>query len=107
MPAPTSEHVIWCCPFQVFLIYTPEVNAFFSMSGMTGPQWVRVLVCMVAVYAIVEVEKALVDPVLMPVIRPVLCWIEDHTPTWLQTVNTKDKLAERAARAQAKEASLK
>ncbi len=84
-------------PFQVFLIYTPAVNDFFSMSGMDGVQWARVLVSMVVVYVIVEVEKALVDPVLMPVIRPILRWIEDHTPTWLQTVSTRDKLAERAA----------
>lgn len=86
---------------QVFLIYTPAVNNFFSMSGMTGAQWARVLVSMVVVYAIVEVEKALVDPVLMPFIRPILHWIEEHTPTWLQTVNTRDKLEERAAKSEA------
>lgn len=35
-------------------------------------------------YAVVEIEKALVDPVLMPVIRPVLEFLEDITPNWLR-----------------------
>lgn len=38
----------------------------------------------VITYAVVEVEKALVDPVLMPVVRPVLEFLEDITPNWLR-----------------------
>lgn len=68
---------------MVFLVYTPGVNSFFHMQGMTGLQWARVAVCMAVVYAVVEIEKALVDPVLMPVIRPVLTFLENITPKWL------------------------
>lgn len=68
---------------QVFLTMTPRVNAFFSMEAMAGLQWLRVFVCMVIVYAVVEVEKALVDPLLMPLIKPLLRWCEAHTPQWL------------------------
>lgn len=38
----------------------------------------------VITYAVVEIEKALVDPVLMPVVRPVLEFLEDITPNWLR-----------------------
>jgi hypothetical protein len=52
--------------------------------GMSGIQWARALVSMVIVYFVVEFEKALVDPVLMPIfVRPVLTWIEKYTPAWL------------------------
>lgn len=52
--------------------------------GMSGIQWARALVSMVIVYFVVEFEKALVDPVLMPLlVRPVLNWVEKHTPDWL------------------------
>lgn len=79
---------------MVFLTYTPGLNTFFAMQGMTGLQWARVAVCMAAVYIIVEVEKALVDPVLMPVIKPVFRFLEDHSPKWL-TVDRplKDRLS--------------
>ena len=39
---------------------------------------------MVAVYLIVELEKALVDPLLMPFVRPVLNFAARHTPAWLR-----------------------
>lgn len=68
---------------QVFLTHTPGVNTFFSMEPMEGLQWLRVFVCMLIVYFIVEVEKALVDPLLMPIIKPVLRWFERHTPSFL------------------------
>lgn len=36
-------------------------------------------------YVVVEIEKALVDPLLMPwVVRPVLEFLEDITPNWLR-----------------------
>jgi hypothetical protein len=70
---------------QVMLTYVPGLNAFFSMKdGMTGIQWARVLVCMVVIYAIVEIEKALVDPLLMPLVRPVLDFIGAHSPKFLR-----------------------
>lgn len=52
--------------------------------GMYGIQWARVLVAMVIVYVVVEVEKALVDPVLMPIVSPVLDFIEEHSPKFLR-----------------------
>lgn len=64
-------------------MHTPGVNAFFHMAPMAGLQWLRVFVCMVIVYAVVEVEKALVDPLLMPMIKPVLRFLEARTPLWL------------------------
>lgn len=67
----------------MFLTHTPGVNAFFSMEPMAGLQWLRVFVCMAIVYFIVEIEKALVDPVLMPFIKPVLRWCEARTPQCL------------------------
>jgi hypothetical protein len=62
---------------------TPGVNAFFNMEAMTGLQWLRVFVTMCIVYGIVEVEKALVDPLLMPMIKPFLRWCEARTPQCL------------------------
>ncbi|WIA15444.1 hypothetical protein OEZ85_002091 [Tetradesmus obliquus] len=70
---------------QMLLTYTPGLNAFFAMpEGMQGIQWARVFGCMVAIFLIVEAEKALVDPVLMPVVRPVLDFIAAHVPSWLR-----------------------
>jgi hypothetical protein len=68
---------------QVFLTMTPKVNEFFNMAAMTGLQWLRVFVTMCIVYGVVEVEKALVDPLLMPMIKPFLRWCEAHTPQFL------------------------
>ncbi|KAI8475579.1 MAG: cation transporting ATPase [Monoraphidium minutum] len=69
---------------QVGLTYIPGVNAFFSMDdGMSGFQWLRVFGCMVFVYIIVELEKTLVDPVLMPFVRPALDFIDRHSPKFL------------------------
>jgi len=70
---------------QVMLTYIPGLNWFMGMpEGMLGIQWARVLVCMVVVYIVVEVEKALVDPLLMPMVRPVLDFIEEHSPKFLR-----------------------
>ncbi|KAI8462702.1 MAG: cation transporting ATPase [Monoraphidium minutum] len=68
---------------MVFLVMTPRVNAFFSMEPMAGMAWLRAIICMAVVYVIVEVEKALVDPVVMPILRPLFKWASDHTPAWL------------------------
>jgi magnesium-transporting ATPase (P-type) len=72
---------------QVLLTYVPGLNWFFSMEPMDGVQWARVLISMVVVFLVVEAEKALVDPVLMPIVRPVLDFIADHSPRclWLPT----------------------
>jgi len=72
-----------CCCLQVFLTHTPGVNSFFNMAPLDGLQWLRVFVCMAIVYGIVEIEKALVDPLLMPMIKPVLRFFEKLTPQWL------------------------
>lgn len=82
----------WCwvsiavtAALQVMLTYIPGLNWFFGMpQGMYGIQWVRVLICMVIVYIVVEIEKALVDPVLMPVVGPVLDFIDEHSPKFLR-----------------------
>jgi hypothetical protein len=71
---------------QVFLTYTPGVNDFLHMGeGMVGISWARAMCAMVITYIVVEIEKALVDPLLMPwVVRPVLEFLEDITPNWLR-----------------------
>jgi magnesium-transporting ATPase (P-type) len=75
---------------QVLLTYVPGLNWFFAMQdGMDGVQWARVLVCMVVVFLVVEAEKALVDPVLMPVVRPVLDFVANHSPRCLWLPNPK------------------
>lgn len=69
---------------QVCLTYIPGLNGFFGMSeAMVGIQWARVIVCMFVVYIVVEIEKALVDPLLMPMVSPVLDFIDQHTPKFL------------------------
>lgn len=46
-----------------------------------------------------EVEKALVDPVLMPMVRPVLDWISKHVPKfWRIPTRAKDKIRSLAGR---------
>jgi hypothetical protein len=69
---------------QVCLTYIPGLNAFFGMrEAMVGIQWARVIVCMFVVYIVVEIEKALVDPLLMPMVSPVLDFIDKHSPKFL------------------------
>ena len=78
---------------QVFVTYVPGVNGFFHMTGsMDGIQWARVVVCTAIVFVLVEVEKALVDPLLMPILRPVLAWLEDHTPDFLSVKQSAKSL---------------
>eukprot|EP00775_Hariotina_reticulata_P003424 gene3424-3696_t len=55
----------------------------FSVVTTLCLMWGRVAVCMAIIYLTVEAEKALVDPVLMPMIRPVLRALENITPAWL------------------------
>lgn len=75
---------------QVLLTFVPGLNWFFAMpEAMGGIQWVRVLVCMVVVFLVVEAEKALVDPVLMPIVRPVLDFAANHSPRFLWLPNPK------------------
>jgi hypothetical protein len=70
---------------QVMLTYIPGLNWFFGMpEGMQGIQWARVIVCMCVVYVVVEIEKALVDPVLMPIIRPFVDFVGEHAPKFLR-----------------------
>jgi hypothetical protein len=94
---------------QVLLTYTPGLNTFFSMEPMSGIQWARVMVCAVVVYVVVEAEKALVDPLLMPLVRPVLTFIQTHSPKCLQlpkTIVTKLVPKKSAAAKAAKEAKV-
>lgn len=90
----TLGHLIQCtCKLPAGLcssLIPAGVNAFLHMGeGMSGIQWARALVSMVIVYVVVEIEKRLVDPVLMPIVRPILQFIEDHTPSWLSMPRPK------------------
>jgi len=74
---------------QIFLTYTPGVNWFFSMpEGMAGIQWARAFGAMFVVYAIVEIEKALVDPIMMPIVRPAMDFLAGWMPSCLRNPNS-------------------
>ena len=66
------------------MTYVPGVNAFFHMSALPGLAWARVVACMVATYLVVELEKALIDPVMVPLMRPVVNWVDTKAPRWLR-----------------------
>ena len=63
---------------QVIITYVPGISGFFALNrDMLGYQWARVIVSMFITYFVVEGEKALVDPVLVPyIVIPVLKWVE-------------------------------
>lgn len=77
---------------QVFLTYTPGVQWFFNMDdGMDGIQWARVIVCMFVVYIVVEIEKQLVDPIMMPIVRPCFNFLSKFTPKYFQYNPSEDE----------------
>lgn len=51
---------------------------------MNGIQWARVVVCMLVIYLLVELEKALVDPVMVPLMKPLTNWVNARAPKWLK-----------------------
>jgi len=51
---------------------------------MNGIQWARTAVCMVIMWAVVELEKAIIDPIMVPLMRPVRRFINRHAPAWLK-----------------------
>ena len=65
----------WCALFMgglnVLVTYVPGLNGFFSMSAMDGPQWGIVFLFMICSFLLVELEKALSDP-LKPCTRPIV-----------------------------------
>jgi hypothetical protein len=77
--------------------FTPAVNKFFNMQAPDAPtlplpltggsppgiQWARVWVSAVITYVIVEIEKALIDPVVVPLMRPIIRFIRRISPKWL------------------------
>ena len=45
---------------QLILTYVPFLNTFvFSMDGMDGYMWLTVVVCMLIVFFVMELEKAI------------------------------------------------
>ncbi|KAI8465790.1 MAG: cation transporting ATPase [Monoraphidium minutum] len=69
---------------QMFFTYVPVVNSFFGMGPINGLQWGRVVVMAVIIYLIVEFEKAIIDPVVVPLVKPVTNWVNAHAPAWLK-----------------------
>lgn len=63
---------------QCVITYVPGIAEFFQLDrDMQGHQWARVIASMLITYFIVEGEKALVDPFLMPyIVIPSLKWFE-------------------------------
>lgn len=68
----------------MFFTYVPVVNHFFNMAPLPGIPWARISVSMVITWAVVEVEKALIDPVIVPLMRPLLTCINNRAPKWLK-----------------------
>ena len=70
--------MVWVCilvivALQVFIVYTPGVNAFFSIDSMDGPQWGIAILFGVLTFFVVEAEKALVKPLWRATIEPCVC----------------------------------
>jgi hypothetical protein len=63
---------------QCIITYVPGIAGFFQLNrDMQGYQWGRVIASMFITYFVVEAEKALVDPFLMPyIVFPFLKWVE-------------------------------
>lgn len=67
----------WMCALlviglNVLITYVPGLNTFFGMAPMDGIGWLIVLLFAVALFAFVEIEKALTDPLkpcYLPIIR--------------------------------------
>uniref|UniRef100_A0A7R9Z7E3 Cation-transporting P-type ATPase C-terminal domain-containing protein n=1 Tax=Chlamydomonas euryale TaxID=1486919 RepID=A0A7R9Z7E3_9CHLO len=77
---------------QVFITYVPGFQWFFNMpDGIAPISWARVFVCMVVVYIVVEIEKRLVDPVMMPIIRPCFGFIYRHSPKFFKMDADEDE----------------
>jgi len=93
----TGNYVIFLTMFltagmQVFITYVPGVQWFFNMpDGIMPISWARVFVCMFVVYGIVEIEKRLVDPIMMPIIRPCFGWIYSHSPKFFKLDPEEDE----------------
>lgn len=64
--------------FQCIITYVPGITTFFQLDGQMNPhQWARVIVSMIITYFLVEFEKSLVDPFLMPyIVIPFFKWAE-------------------------------
>jgi hypothetical protein len=54
---------------QLFLTYTPGVNEIFSNGPISGQSWGLILVCSLAVFILVEMEKAFGIKYVMPHIK--------------------------------------
>jgi calcium-translocating P-type ATPase len=56
---------------QMFITYTPFVNTrIFSLDPLTGAAWCIVAVCAAITFVAIELEKLLIDPIMIPIIRP-------------------------------------
>lgn len=54
---------------QMFLTYTPVVNSVFYNAPIDGMAWVRIIGFSIAIFLIIEMEKAIGPKYLMPMIR--------------------------------------
>lgn len=68
---------------QVLILYTPGIsNIVFKVKGIDGYQWLRVLTVTVVFFFFVELEKALVDPFLFPMVKPLLKFLGLISPRY-------------------------
>lgn len=68
---------------QFLILYVPGLNdTVFDIQGINGWQWLRVIIISVILFFVVEIEKALVDPLLFPMVKPFLKKLGLVTPRY-------------------------
>ncbi|KAG1666905.1 hypothetical protein FOA52_005965 [Chlamydomonas sp. UWO 241] len=77
---------------QFLITYTPGLQWFFNVpDGMDGVQWARAFVCMFVVYFVVEIEKKLVDPIMIPFIYPCFGFMGKLVPAYFKYKPEEDE----------------
>lgn len=64
---------------------------------MDGWAWLRTVVAMFVMFIIIEVEKALIDPLLMPIVRKVINGVHAILPRFLREETLEEVEAEKRA----------
>jgi hypothetical protein len=64
---------------------------------MDGWAWLRTVVAMFVMFIIIEVEKALIDPLLMPIVRKVINGVHAILPRFLREETLEEEEADKRA----------
>lgn len=66
---------------QMLLTYTPGIQGVFNTAFINGLDWLRILMFSIAVFLIVELEKAVGPKYILPVVFPIIKAIRRRLPT--------------------------